>query len=244
VEDCIESYILSVYFATDNQIKLNSGPLIRKIIDILNDENSVKKVEAFMVSNDVFLGFLTALNKMFRERTTESVNSLYWGSVKKFDKSIVIEKYQDDGSENLKISILGGSNQILYQFRLSLRVFTYEIGPFVLNSYEDYQKLCVYGGYSKFDMRKMVFPSGFLSGFSAKGKAMIYLIFVQIVIALIVGIYAWCKSFKRKTPAQTKFTKLKKKAVNDSLEEEDMEEIEVTKLKGSTDKSSDEEERD
>lgn len=225
VESCLEAYTMSVYFATDLQIKLSSGSLISRILHDLADTLSSVKYHYYITTNEGFLALMTALHKVILSKNlVQPLNTIYWTSLYHFDKSIRIVKFIENGQEKVYLGIYGPSGQEILKLTFSYSVFGYELNAFAVTGFDEFKNLCEKPRDSLIDMRKMLFPSGFLSGFSSFGKFLIIGILVMILVALTLGMYSWLCKKKSEETKDIEFKEVKKSS-DESLGEEDEEEI-------------------
>ncbi len=167
LESCIEQYIFSVYFSNEVLVKLNAGELLSELSNLLDQKEKTPKFYSYNVPNEMFLAVLTAIQKAAtaseKHRDGMVGSKLYWSSIRKFNKKILFEVYQDPVDKEdveLKVIIQGQSNQVLLNMGIKLQTFLREIAPFMVTGYKTFELLCTKQSEGSYDLRTSMLPKG------------------------------------------------------------------------------------
>jgi len=197
LESCVEQYVFSVYFANDVLIKSNAGELLSEMGMLLGSTEKTPRFFSYNIPNEMFLAVLTAIQKtaISSEKVREGSlgTKLYWSSIRKFNKKILLEVYEETKTANkeaeLKVIIQGQSNQVLLNMGIKLDMFLREIGPFMVPGYSNFKALCDSNFEGTYDLRTSMLPKGsFLDVINIKSQLMFVLIILgAIIIMLAIG---------------------------------------------------------
>lgn len=195
IENCLEQFAFAAYYSNDLLIKLNAGELLAELAQILSSNDKSTELYSYMIPGEAFLGVLTAIQKMAlsRLRKTSSLShKFYWGSLKNFNKKVVIELSGEDNKEkeDLKVTIQGENNQLMFSMNIELSKFVREIGPFMVTDYMNFQTLCSNTMLPTLDLKTIMLPEdSFLSFDGFKIYLLILLVIVSLAILVLAIIY-------------------------------------------------------
>ena len=170
---------------------------LSELSNLLDHKEKTPKFYSYNVPNEMFLAVLTAIQKAAtaseKHRDGMVGSKLYWSSIRKFNKKILFEVYQDPVDKEdveLKVIIQGQSNQVLLNMGIKLQTFLREIAPFMVTGYKTFELLCTKQSEGSYDLRTSMLPKGsFLDVINVKSQLMFYLIIVGAVIIILAIAY-------------------------------------------------------
>ena len=216
LESCVEQYIFSVYFSNEVLVKLNAGQLLSEVSLLLSSKEKTPRFYSYNVENEMFLAVLTAIQKAVaaseKAKDGSLGSKLYWSSIRKFNKKVLFEVYQDPaGKEDaeLKVIIQGQSNQVLLNMGIKLQTFLREVAPFMVKGFNDWESVCTKESEGSYDLRTTILPKGpFLDVINVKSQLMFYLIIVGAVIIVLAISYRCSGKGKGGKKEEVEFQKL------------------------------------
>lgn len=203
LENCVEQFTLATYFSNDLLIKLNSGELLNEVIQILSSTaHSPTRFYSYMTQNEVFLGILTAIQKVahaqIRNSQTISYN-LYWGALQHNNIRLSLELYHNltSGHQKIRVLISDFGGQLLFTMDIPLEKFIKEMTPFLVSDYAGFQKLCDAEASSDLDLKLLLLPKDYSKRFN---NLTMQLTLLVMGICIVIIVLTMClKNTKKKS---------------------------------------------